>query len=131
FTTAFAKVGFSGDFGITWPLVRIVGEAKAKELLFLSEIVGAAQALELGLVNRVEPASDVVTEALAIAARLARGPRTAYRYMKQNVDAAAIETYQQLLDREAFTQCRTGATADHREGVAAFVAKREPRFTGV
>ena len=131
FTTAFAQVGFSGDFGITWPLVRIVGEAKAKELLFLSEIVGAAQALELGLVNRVEPASDVVTEALAIAARLARGPRTAYRYMKQNVDAAAIETYQQLLDREAFTQCRTGATADHREGVAAFVAKREPRFTGV
>jgi len=130
FTTAFAKVGFSGDFGITWPLVRIVGEAKAKELLFLSDVLGASQALELGLVNRIAPATDLVSEALGLAARLARGPRTAYRYMKQNVDAAAVETYQQLLDREAFTQCRTGATSDHREGVAAFVAKREPRFTG-
>ena len=130
FTTAFAKVGFSGDFGITWPLVRIVGEAKAKELLFLSDVIPAAQALELGLVNRIAPAASLLMEALDIAARLARGPRTAYRYMKQNIDAAAVETYQQLLDREAFTQCRTGGTADHREGVAAFVAKRAPRFTG-
>jgi len=130
FTTAFAKVGFSGDFGITWPLTRIVGEAKAKELLFLSDVIDATQALALGLVNRVAPATELMLHALEIAARLARGPRTAYRYMKQNVDAAAVETYQQLLDREAFTQCRTGGTADHREGVAAFVAKREPRFTG-
>jgi len=130
FTTAFAKVGFSGDFGITWPLVRIVGEAKAKELLFLSDVIDAAQALELGLVNRIAPAAVLLVEALELAARLARGPRTAYRYMKQNIDAAAVETYQQLLDREAFTQCRTSGTADHREGVAAFVAKREPRFTG-
>jgi 2-(1,2-epoxy-1,2-dihydrophenyl)acetyl-CoA isomerase len=130
FTTAFAKVGFSGDFGITWPLVRVVGEAKAKELLFLSDVLDAARALELGLVNRIAPATDLMPAVLELATRLARGPRTAYRYMKQNIDAAAVETYQQLLDREAFTQCRTGATADHREGVAAFVAKREPRFTG-
>jgi 2-(1,2-epoxy-1,2-dihydrophenyl)acetyl-CoA isomerase len=130
FTTAFAKVGFSGDFGITWPLVRIVGEAKAKELLLLSDVLGASQALELGLVNRIAPAADLLPAALETAARLARGPRTAYRYMKQNIDAAAVETYQQVLDREAFTQCHTGGTADHREGVAAFVAKREPRFTG-
>jgi len=130
FTTAFAKVGFSGDFGITWPLVRIVGEAKAKELLFLSDVLDASQALALGLVNRVTPAADAAAHALEVAARLAHGPRTAYRYMKQNIDAAAVETYQQLLDREAFTQCRTGGTADHREGVAAFMAKREPRFRG-
>jgi len=130
FTTAFAKVGFSGDFGITWPLVRIVGEAKAKELLFLPDVFDASRALELALVNRVAPANDLMPQALELAARLARGPRTAYRYMKENADAAAVETYRQLLDREAFTQCRTGATADHREGVAAFVAKREPRFTG-
>jgi 2-(1,2-epoxy-1,2-dihydrophenyl)acetyl-CoA isomerase len=130
FTTAFAKVGFSGDFGITWPLVRIVGEAKAKELLLLSDVLGASQALELGLVNRIAPAADLLPAALETAARLARGPRTAYRYMKQNIDAAAVETYQQVLDREAFTQCHTGGTADHREGVAAFMAKREPRFTG-
>ena len=130
FTTAFAKVGFSGDFGITWPLVRMLGEARAKELLFLSEVLDAAQALEVGLVNRVVPSADLLPAALQVAARLARGPRVAYRYMKQNVDAAAVESYAQLLDREAFTQVWTGSTADHREGVAAFMEKREPRFRG-
>jgi 2-(1,2-epoxy-1,2-dihydrophenyl)acetyl-CoA isomerase len=129
-TTAFAKVGFSGDFGITWPLARIVGEAKAKELLFLSDVLGAAQALELGLVNRVLPAAELMPAALQLAARLARGPRVAYRYIKQNVAAAAVESYAQLLDREAFTQVWTGSTADHREGVAAFIEKREPKFRG-
>ena len=130
FTTAFAKVGFSGDFGITWPLVRRLGEARAKELLFLSDVLTSAQALELGLVNRVVPADELVPAAMQLAARLARGPRVAYRYMKQNVDAAAVESYAQLLDREAFTQVWTGSTADHREGVAAFMEKREPRFRG-
>ena len=130
FTTAFAKVGFSGDFGITWPLVRRLGEAKAKELLFLSDVLTSAQALELGLVNRVVPAGELLPAALQLAARLARGPRVAYRYMKQNVEAAAVESYAQLLDREAFTQVWTGSTADHREGVTAFMEKREPKFRG-
>ena len=130
FTTAFAKVGFSGDFGITWPLVRRLGEAKAKELLFLSDVLTSAQALELGLVNRVVPAGELLPTALQLAARLARGPRVAYRYMKQNVEAAAVESYAQLLDREAFTQVWTGSTADHREGVTAFMEKREPKFRG-
>ncbi|HUP07774.1 MAG TPA: enoyl-CoA hydratase-related protein [Caldimonas sp.] len=129
-TTAFAKVGFSGDFGITWPLVRMLGDAKAKELLLLSEVLSAQQALELGLVNRVLAADALMPSALDIAARIARGPRVAYRYMKQNAEAAATEGYQQLLDREAFTQVYTGTTADHREGVAAFIEKREPRFRG-
>src|SRR4029079_10716739 len=82
-TTAFARVGFSGDFGITWPLVRTLGEAKAKELLFLSDVLTAQQALELGLLNRVLPAAELMTTALQMAARIARGPRVAYRYMKQ------------------------------------------------
>jgi len=129
-TTAFARVGFSGDFGITWPLVRTLGEAKAKELLFLSDVLTAQQALELGLLNRVLPAAELMTTALQMAARIARGPRVAYRYMKQNVEAAAVEGYQQVLDREAFTQVWTGGTADHREGVAAFMEKREPKFGG-
>jgi 2-(1,2-epoxy-1,2-dihydrophenyl)acetyl-CoA isomerase len=130
FTTAFAKVGFSGDFGITWPLVRAVGEARAKELLFLSEVITARQALDLGLLNRVLPAADLLPAALELAARIARGPRVAYRYMKENVHAAATAGYLDLLDREAFAQRRTAATADHREGVAAFLDKRAPRFTG-
>jgi 2-(1,2-epoxy-1,2-dihydrophenyl)acetyl-CoA isomerase len=130
FTTAFAKVGFAGDFGISWPLARALGEAKAKELLFLSDVFGAAQAADLGLLNRVLPAAELMPAALQLAARVAQGPQVAYRYMKENVHAAASESYQQLLDREGFTQPRTGGTADHREGVAAFVEKRAPKFTG-
>jgi 2-(1,2-epoxy-1,2-dihydrophenyl)acetyl-CoA isomerase len=129
-TTAFAKVGFSGDFGITWPLVRTLGSAKALELLLLSDALSAADALQLGLLNRVVPAADLMPAAMEMATRIARGPRVAYRYMKQNVAAASVEPYQAVLDREAFTQCWTGSTADHREGVAAFMAKRAPQFGG-
>jgi 2-(1,2-epoxy-1,2-dihydrophenyl)acetyl-CoA isomerase len=130
FTTAFAKVGFSGDFGITWPLVRTLGEARAKELLFLSDVFTAQQAFELGLLNRVLPASELMDAAMQLAARIANGPRVAYRYMKENANAAAVESYQALLDREALTQRRTSGTADHREGVAAFMQKRAPKFGG-
>jgi 2-(1,2-epoxy-1,2-dihydrophenyl)acetyl-CoA isomerase len=130
FTTAFAKVGFAGDFGITWPLARTLGEARAKELLFLSDVLSATQAARLGLLNRVLPAAELMPAALQLAARIAGGPQVAYRYMKENVHAAATESYPQLLDREGFTQRRTGGTADHREGVAAFVEKRAPKFTG-
>ena len=129
-TTAFAKVGFSGDFGITWPLVRTLGEARAKELLFLSDALTAQQALGLGLLNRMLPAAELMPATMQLAARIAQGPRVAYRYMKENVHAAAVEGYQSLLDREAFTQRRTGGTADHREGVAAFMEKRAPKFSG-
>ncbi len=129
-TTAFAKVGFSGDFGITWPLVRTLGEARAKELLFLSDALTAAQALDLGLLNRVLLPTELMPAVLQLAARIAQGPLLAYRYMKENVHAASVESYASLLDREGFTQRRTGGTADHREGVAAFIEKRPPKFSG-
>ncbi len=130
FTTAFAKVGFSGDFGVTWPLVRLLGEAKAKELLFLSDTLDAAEALRLGLVSRVEPAAGFDAAVRAYAARLANAPRTALRYMKENVNHASTESYDALLDREAFSQRRCAQTDDHREGVAAFMQKRPPNFGG-
>jgi 2-(1,2-epoxy-1,2-dihydrophenyl)acetyl-CoA isomerase len=130
FTTAFAKVGFGGDFGITWPLTRLLGEGKAKELLFLSEVLTAAQAESLGLVNRVVAAEELMKTARELAARIAKGPQVSYRYMKENVRLASQDDYLTMLDREAWTHLRCGETEDHREGARAFVEKREPLFKG-
>ena len=130
FGTAFARVGFGGDFGTTWQLTRRAGPAKAKELFFLPDLVPAVDAAAMGLVNRVF-AHDVFTaEVRELARRIAHGPLVSYRYMKQNVDLALTGDFRTLLDREAITHLRCGQTADHREGVAAFLEKREPRFQG-
>jgi 2-(1,2-epoxy-1,2-dihydrophenyl)acetyl-CoA isomerase len=130
FGTAFAKVGFGGDFGTTWQLARKVGAARAKELLLLAEILSAEQAAALGLVNRVLPEASFAAEVAAIARRIAHGPLVSYRYMKQNVNHAMSSDFHSSLQREALGQLRCGQTADHREGVAAFLEKRAPRFTG-
>lgn len=129
-TTAFAKVGFGGDFGITWPLTRLLGEAKTKELLFLSDVLTAEQALQLGLVNRVVPHEQFMSAVREISARIASGPLVSYRYMKENVQLSSTTDYLTMLNREAWTHLRCGETDDHREGVAAFVEKRAPKFTG-
>jgi 2-(1,2-epoxy-1,2-dihydrophenyl)acetyl-CoA isomerase len=130
FGTAFAKVGFGGDFGTTWQLTRRVGPAKAKELFFLADLLGAEEAAALGLVNRVFPHDAFESSVGEIARRIAHGPEISYRYMKQNVDLALTADFRTLLDREAVTHLRCGQTADHREGVAAFLEKRAPRFRG-
>ena len=130
FTTAFAKVGYSGDFGGSYFLTRLVGTARARELYFTAELLDASRALAIGLVNRVVPDADLEREALELAARLARGPRIAYRYIKRNMNAVESGTLAELLDLEAWHQSRTGATEDHREAARAFVEKREPVFRG-
>jgi 2-(1,2-epoxy-1,2-dihydrophenyl)acetyl-CoA isomerase len=130
FGTAYAKVGFGGDFGTTWLLTRSVGPAKAKELFFLSEIIDAAEAHRLGLVNRVLPADQLSAQVGEIADRIAQGPLVSYRYMKTNVNQAMSSDFRALLDREAETHLRCGQTEDHREGVRAFLEKRQPNFTG-
>lgn len=129
-TTAFAKVGFGGDFGTTWQLTRLVGEAKAKELFFLSDVLGPDEALRIGLVNRVYPQDTFMDEVRGVATRIAHGPIVSYRHMKENVNLATTSDFRALLDREAITHLRCGQTEDHREGVAAFLEKREPRFRG-
>lgn len=129
-TTAFAKVGFGGDFGITWPLTRLLGEAKAKELLFLSDVLTADQAKALGLVNRVAPHDQFADRVRELATRVASGPQVSYRYMKENVRLASEQDYITMLDREAWTQLHCGDTEDHKEGARAFVEKRAPVFKG-
>jgi len=130
FGTAYARIGYCGDFGLTWALTRSAGPAKAKELLFLADPFDAAEAARLGLLNRVVSQDRLEAEAQALAGRLAQGPLTAYRYMKENVNLAASVDYSDMLDREAETNHRCGETADHREGVQAFLEKRPAKFTG-
>ncbi|HTQ23148.1 MAG TPA: enoyl-CoA hydratase [Candidatus Binataceae bacterium] len=128
--TAFARVGFSGDFGGTWLMTRLVGPARAKEFYFLADPIDANQALALGLVNRVVPAASLMVEAAVLANRLASGPAIAYGYMKANINAALTADLRTLLDREAVGQTLTGRTEDHREAVKAFLEKRQPTFKG-
>src|SRR5712692_7543802 len=129
-TTAFARVGYSGDFGGSYYLTQLVGTAKARELYYTADIVDAQQALALGIVNRVAPDARLEEETMALAARLSRGPRIAYRYMRRNFNAAESGTLQDSLDLEAWHHTRCGMTEDHREAAKAFVEKREPVFKG-
>lgn len=130
FGTAYARVGFGGDFGTTWLLTHYAGAPKAKELFFLAENISAGEAERIGLVNRVVEAEKLMEEAASIAAKIAHGPLTSYRYMKANVNLAATVDFRTMLDREAETHLRCGMTDDHREGVRAFLEKRAANFGG-
>ncbi len=131
FTTAFARIGFSGDFGGTWFLNQLVGSAKAKELFFFSERFSAEEAERLGIVNAVFGPDQLQSEVTERARRLATGPRVAHRYMKENLNRAIHGDLRDCMDIEAVHHNHTGLTEDHREGVLAFVEKREPRFRGL
>jgi 2-(1,2-epoxy-1,2-dihydrophenyl)acetyl-CoA isomerase len=129
-TTAFAKVGFSGDYGGTYFLTQLVGSAKARELYFLSDRVGAEEALRLGLANWICDPEALEARTQEIARRLAAGPTVAYRYMKENLNRAMSGEVDDCLDLEATHHVHTGLTEDHREAAKAFVEKREPAFHG-
>jgi 2-(1,2-epoxy-1,2-dihydrophenyl)acetyl-CoA isomerase len=128
--TAFAKVGFSGDFGGSYFLSKLVGTGKARELYYLADPLDAAQALSLGIVNQVVADDKLVDATMALARRLAQGPRIALALMKQNFNAAERGSLSELLDLEARRQVETGGTEDHREAARAFVEKRPPVFKG-
>lgn len=129
-TTAFAKVGFSGDFGGSWFLSQLVGTALARELYFTARRVDASEALSLGLTNRVAPADGFADSALAFAAELAAGPPIAHRLMKENLNRALHHELKECLAAEAIAMTRTGQTQDHKEAAKAFVEKRQPEFNG-
>jgi len=130
FITAFVKVGFSGDFGGSYFLSKLVGTGRARELYYSGEPLDARQALALGIVNTVVPEFELLDATTALAQRLAHGPGIALGLMKQNFNAAESGTLAQLLDLEALNQVRTARTEDHQEAARAFVEKRPPQFKG-
>ncbi|AMM26515.1 enoyl-CoA hydratase [Variovorax sp. PAMC 28711] len=129
-TTAFARVGFSGDYGGTYFMTQLVGAAKARQLYLLSERVSAEEALALGLTNWVCAPEALAERTREIALRLANGPTVAYRYMKENLNRAMAGEVDDCLDLEATHHIHCGQTEDHREASRAFVEKREPVFSG-
>ena len=129
-TTAFARVGFSGDYGGTYFLTQLVGSAKAREMYYLSDRVSADEALHLGLTNWVCEPDDLAAKTREIAGRLAAGPSVAFRYMKENLNRAMGGDVDECLDLEATHHVHCGQTEDHRAATQAFVDKREPVFNG-
>ena len=130
FIEVFTRVGLIPDSGGTWLLPRFVGVGRAFEMMFFAEPVDAAAAERLGLVNRVVPADDLMPRALEWAARLAQGPTRAYGLIKRGVDRALALDLRGALEYEAYLQEIAGRSEDHREGVAAFLAKRAPAYVG-
>jgi 2-(1,2-epoxy-1,2-dihydrophenyl)acetyl-CoA isomerase len=129
-TVAFAKVGLSGDYGASWFLTQLVGPAKAKELLMLSPLLHADEALAAGLLHRVYPPGMFQEQAAAFVAALAAGPSVALGNIKQNVNLASRSDLRTSIDAEATLQVRCMGTADHAEAARAFVEKRPPKFVG-
>jgi 2-(1,2-epoxy-1,2-dihydrophenyl)acetyl-CoA isomerase len=129
-TTAFARVGFSGDYGGTYFMAQLVGTAKAKELYYLSDRVSADEALRLGLTNWVCEPDELQAKALEIGHRISSGPTVAYRYMKENLNRALAGDVDDCMDLEATHHVHCGQTQDHKEASKAFVEKREPVFIG-
>ena len=130
-TTAFARVGFSGDYGGSFFLSHLVGTGKAKELYFLSDRVDADECLKLGIANKVVPGEVLMEETMSLAHRLASGPPLAYRYMKENINRAAMGAdVLECMDLEATHHTHTGLSADHRAAAKAFVEKTDVVFSG-
>ena len=130
FTTAFAAVGLAADSGSSWTLPRLVGTAKAKELLMLSPRLAAEEALALGLVTEVVPAPEVAGRARALALRLATGPTAAYGAMRRSIAYSSGRPLEEALAFEHQMMDLTGTTADHRGAVRSFLAKEKPTFEG-
>ena len=129
-TTAFSKIGLSGDFGGSYFLNLLVGAAKAREMYFTGEVVLGAQAARIGLVNRSVPKDQLAQAAHDWALELAALPTLAIGYMKRNLNAGLRGSLSEVLDLEAIHMIRTFETEDHKAAAIAFVEKKSPRFQG-
>jgi 2-(1,2-epoxy-1,2-dihydrophenyl)acetyl-CoA isomerase len=130
FLLAFARVGLIPDTGATWLLPRLVGGAKAAELALAGEPLTARDAARIGLVARVVPADALAAEARSLAVRLAASAPRAVALTKRALEQSWSATFDEQLETEADLQGEAGATADHAEGITAFLERRPPRFTG-
>jgi 2-(1,2-epoxy-1,2-dihydrophenyl)acetyl-CoA isomerase len=130
FALAFGRVGLVPDTGATWLLPRLVGSARAAEIAFVGTPVTAADAHAIGLVSRVVPADALMEASRELARRLAGGAPRALALTKRALNAAWDRGLDAALEYEAQLQDTAGRTADHAEGIAAFMDKRPPHFTG-
>jgi 2-(1,2-epoxy-1,2-dihydrophenyl)acetyl-CoA isomerase len=130
FTTAFSKIGLSGDFGGSYFLSKLVGASRARELYFTARVVPADEALRIGLVDRLAPFEGLADAARGYARELAALPTVAVGYMKRNLNVAQRGSLAEVLDSEAVHMIRTFETADHKGAAKAFVEKRAPTFAG-
>jgi 2-(1,2-epoxy-1,2-dihydrophenyl)acetyl-CoA isomerase len=130
FGELFWKIGLVPDGGGTWLLPRVVGMARAKELIFTADVIDAAEADRIGLVNRVVPVSELEKTTRALAEKIAGGPPGVLKLAKHMLHRAATSDLPSALDLEAYSQGLAISSEDHQEGLAAFFEKRPPRFTG-
>ena len=130
FSQAFIRIGLLPDSGATWTLPRLVGPARARALAMLGDTVTGEEAAAMGMVWRAVPPDRLMEEAHATCARLARLPAQALSAIKRALDAAERNGFDAQLDLERDEQLRLGRSADYLEGIAAFAAKRPPRFQG-
>ncbi len=129
-TTAFARIGFSGDFGGAYFMTQILGTAKARELYLLGNRVDADEAHQIGLVHRKFSQERFREDTTALAERIAAGPPLGYRYMKRNLNLAIHSHLRDILDLEAEAMMRTGRSEDFMNATAAFLKKEPPTFHG-
>jgi 2-(1,2-epoxy-1,2-dihydrophenyl)acetyl-CoA isomerase len=130
FDQAFVRISLVPDLGGTWFLPHLVGDARARALAMLGTSLSAAEAERMGMVWQVVDDASLMDEAGKLARRLAAGPTLSYAAIKHAIDAAAINTLDRQLDLERDSQRALGRSADCREGIAAFLAKRPAQFTG-
>jgi len=130
FGELFWKIGLVPDGGGTWLLSRVVGLARAKELIFTADVIETGEAARIGLVNRVVPVAELASTTRALAEKIAAGPPAVLKMAKHMVNRAATSDLASALDLEAFSQGIAISSEDHQEGLAAFFEKRPAKFTG-
>ncbi len=130
FNQAFVKIGLVPDCGGTFMLPRLIGLKRATELMFTGDLITAAQAAEMGMINSVTTDGELLSQVMTMAEKLAQAPTAAIGQIKKLLEASAVNDYGSQLDNERQAQIESGKTKDFTEGVSAFLEKRPPRFVG-